>query len=188
MEITSRGLWTMIHGMGFGALFLLACSAAIYQLWSICRSNGTSDDHTDAVLKWYLLAMALLAWLSVLSGTYIVYPWYRAVAPAGTHDLTMYPQLLLKSSPTTIGWHTLGMEWKEHVAWLSPIAMTMAAATFFHYGRDLKNQRYLRSAVLWFTIVAFASAAVAGTWGAMINKYAPTVGGHVYSFSQAEAK
>ena len=28
MEITERSLWTMIHGMGFGALYLLACSGA----------------------------------------------------------------------------------------------------------------------------------------------------------------
>jgi len=188
MEITSRGLWTLIHGMGFGALFLLACSVAVYEFAHLCSHKGTVTVRHDAVLKWYLLAMALLAWLSVLSGTYIVYPWYRAIAPAGTHDLTLYPQLLLKSSPTTIGWHTLGMEWKEHVAWISPIAITMAAATFFHYGSDLRNHRYLRSAVLWFTVVAFAAAAIAGTWGAMINKYAPTVGGNTITLSRGEAK
>jgi len=187
MEITSRGLWTLIHGMGFGALFLLACSAAVYEL-ARRYSGGTSTPRHDAVLKWYLIVMALLAWLSVLSGTYIVYPWYRAIAPAGTHDLTLYPQLLLKSSPSTIGWHNLGMEWKEHVAWICPIAITMAAATFIHYADDLRNHRYLRSAVLWFTVVAFVSASIAGTWGAMINKYAPTVGGNTITLSRGEAK
>jgi len=33
MEITARGLWTLIHGIGFGALYLLACSGAIVELW-----------------------------------------------------------------------------------------------------------------------------------------------------------
>ena len=33
MEITARGLWTLIHGMGFGALYLLACSGAIVELY-----------------------------------------------------------------------------------------------------------------------------------------------------------
>ncbi|MEK6398695.1 MAG: hypothetical protein V4734_11465 [Terriglobus sp.] len=187
MEITSRGIWTLIHGMGFGALFLLGCSAAVYELMRL-RSGGPTTSRHDSVLKWYLLAMALLAWLSVLSGTYIVYPWYRAIAPAGTQNLTLYPQLLLKSSPATIGWHTLGMEWKEHVAWLCPIAITMAAATFVQYGEDLRNHRYLRSAVLGFTVVAFAAAAIAGTWGAMINKYAPTVGGTTITLSHGESK
>ena len=32
MEITARSLWTMIHGMGFGALYLMACSGALVEL------------------------------------------------------------------------------------------------------------------------------------------------------------
>jgi hypothetical protein len=37
MEITVRGLWTLIHGMGFGALYLLACSGALVEsrLWQL---------------------------------------------------------------------------------------------------------------------------------------------------------
>ena len=33
MEITTRSLWTLIHGMGFGALYLLAGSGAIVALY-----------------------------------------------------------------------------------------------------------------------------------------------------------
>ncbi len=33
MEITMRGLWTAVHGLGFGALYLLACSGAVVELW-----------------------------------------------------------------------------------------------------------------------------------------------------------
>ena len=33
MEITPRGLWTLVHGMGFGALYLLACSGALVELY-----------------------------------------------------------------------------------------------------------------------------------------------------------
>jgi hypothetical protein len=29
MEITTRALWTLIHGMGFGALYLLASSGRV---------------------------------------------------------------------------------------------------------------------------------------------------------------
>ncbi|MFZ0747468.1 MAG: hypothetical protein WAM85_23900 [Terracidiphilus sp.] len=32
MEITTRGLFTMIHGMGFGTLYLLACTGALVEL------------------------------------------------------------------------------------------------------------------------------------------------------------
>ena len=33
MEITTRSLWTLIHGMGFGALYLMACSGALLELF-----------------------------------------------------------------------------------------------------------------------------------------------------------
>ena len=31
-NFAARGLWTLIHGMGFGALYLLACSGALVEL------------------------------------------------------------------------------------------------------------------------------------------------------------
>ena len=187
MEITYRGLWTLIHGMGFGALFLLACSAAISELWRGCFGRESIED-VNKMLRWYLLSMAFAAWLAVLSGSYIVYPWYRAVAPAGAHDLAMYPQLLLRSNPYTAGWHSLGMEWKEHVAWIAPIAITMAAAVFFQYGRELRRHRFLREAVLVFAFVAFGASMVSGFLGAMLNKYAPTNGGAVMILSHSGVK
>ncbi|MBS1799976.1 MAG: hypothetical protein JSS95_09145 [Acidobacteria bacterium] len=188
MEITYRGLWTLIHGMGFGLLFLLGCSAAIMEFWRVCIGHDTSSERVDRTLKWYLLAMTALAWLAVLSGAYIIYPWYRAAAPAGVHDLSLYPQLLLKSSTATAGWHSLGMEWKEHVAWIAPIAITMATAVFFQYGRELRRQPYLRTAVLLFAVAAFVSAGIAGFFGAMINKYAPTNGGSIITLVHPEGK
>ena len=33
MEMTTHGLLTLVHGMGFGALYLLACSFAIAELY-----------------------------------------------------------------------------------------------------------------------------------------------------------
>ena len=35
MEITRTRLWTLIHGMGFGALYLLACSGALVELYRV---------------------------------------------------------------------------------------------------------------------------------------------------------
>jgi hypothetical protein len=179
MEITQHSLWTLIHGMGFGALYLLACSGVLVELVRMCSGSAPASPspREEKFIKIYLLFMVVLAWAAVLTGAYIVYPWYRAAAPAGTTNLAAYPQLLLKSSPATIGWHTLGMEWKEHVAWLTPISITMAAAVFLRYGRDLKNHPQLRNAVLCFTLVSFFAAGIAGFFGAMINKAAPIEGG-----------
>ena len=180
MEITVRGFWTMLHGMGFGVLYLLAFSGALLELYRVCTPQGIhAAPKNDRFLRAYLVTMAMLAWAAVLSGTYIVYPWYRAVAPAGMMNLSGYPQLLLKSSPDTIDWHNLGMEWKEHVAWLTPIAITMVAGVFLQYGRDIRRHPALRTAVLTFTLVAFLAAGVAGFFGAMLNKYAPVQGGSI---------
>jgi hypothetical protein len=178
MEITSRALWTLIHGMGFGALYLLACSGAVLELYRrFIARTGSALASDSPFLKLYLLAMSLSAWLAVLTGTYVIYPWYRATPPAGTTDLTQYPQRLLMSHASTLGWHSLGMEWKEHVAWLVPITITMAAGVVARYGSDLRRHRLLRSAVLGAVLFSFVCAALAGFWGAMINKYAPVSGG-----------
>jgi uncharacterized membrane protein len=69
------------------------------------------------------------------------------------------------------------MEWKEHVAWLTPISITMAAAVVIRYGRDLRNHSQLRAAVLCFTLVSFFAAGIAGFFGAMLVKNAPVEGG-----------
>jgi len=179
MEITVRGLWTMIHGMGFGALYLLACSGALVELYRVTFPSAASESTPGQLrfMKGYVVAMALLAWAACLTGAYVVYPLYRAAPPPGTVDLAMYPQRLLMASSATIGWHSLGMEWKEHVAWFAPISITMVAAVFIRYGRDLARHKQLRAAVLGFAAASFLAAGIAGFFGAMINKAAPVQGG-----------
>ena len=86
MEITVRGLWTLIHGMGFGALYLLACSGALVELYRFTTSSAPYEFTAgqDRFLKFYLLTMVVLAWAAVLIGAYVIYPWYRAAPPPGT--------------------------------------------------------------------------------------------------------
>ena len=179
MEISLRDLVTVFHGMGFGALFMLAFAGAVAELYRMSAPAASTlpSVREQRLLQFYLIAMVILAWAAVLSGTYVVYPWYRAVPPAGTTDLAGYPKFLLSASPMTSKWHTLGMEWKEHAAWLAPIAVTMVAYVTAKYGRTLVRPRQLRTAVLAFVIVAFAATGVAGGFGAFLNKYAPVRGG-----------
>ena len=190
MEITARSLWTLIHGMGFGALYLLACSGAFIELYRFTTSSTPVGEtaREERFLKVYLVTMVVLAWTAVLTGTYVIYPWYRAVPPPGTQDLEPFPQRLLMSSPSTAGWHSLGMEWKEHIAWFAPISITMVAFIFFRYGRDLKNHKQLRTGVLAFALASFVSAGIAGFFGAMLDKYAPVQGGQTIQLSNGVAK
>src|SRR5580692_6260370 len=120
MEMTTRALWTMLHGMGFGALYLFACSTAVVELWRRYAPGDMTPvhEHEERFLQSWLIAMAVLAWFTVLTGAYVIYPWYRATPPAGTADLSAYPQRFLMSNAATSSWHSIGMEWKEHVAWI----------------------------------------------------------------------
>lgn len=189
MEISARGLWTLIHGMGFGALYLLACSGAMVELWRRYGQGGAPVAARDETfLRVYLGAMTLLAWLTVFTGAYVIYPWYRAAAPPGTGPLAGFPQVLLQSSPATSAWHSIGMEWKEHVAWLAPISITMASAVFVKYGRSLQTQPQLRNAVLGFVLVSFLAAGIAGFFGAMIDKNAPVEGGPMIRLLQGASR
>jgi uncharacterized membrane protein len=131
------------------------------------------------IVSFYLVAMVILAWLTVFSGAYVIYPWYRAVPPAGVTDLAAYPRRLLLSSGRTSEWHNVGMEWKEHVSWLAPIAMTMVAYVTLKYRRAIIRPRHMRTAVLGFAVAAFVATGVAGAFGAFLNKYAPVRGGSV---------
>jgi hypothetical protein len=183
MELTWRELVTAVHGMLFGGFFLMTLLGAFVLLLEqsdadVCRSESAGRPRP----RWqayYLVTMVALGWAAVLSGAYLIYPWYRAVAPAGA-DLTLYPKFLLTARPATAGWHTLGMEWKEHVAWIAPMAATMVAWVMLKH-RDAWNAScQVRNAVLGFAAAAFLAAAIAGGWGAMINKKAPVQGGKTY--------
>ena len=101
MEMTTRGLWTLVHGMGFGALYLLACSFAIVELYRRYKPLSLQPISTEdeTFLGAWLVVMAVVAWITVLTGAYVIYPWYRAVPPAGMLRSVRFPQALLKSNP-----------------------------------------------------------------------------------------
>ena len=177
MEITQRELMTIIHGMLFGGFFLMSVFGAIVTMLEPANPQAPPALLASRWKTIYLSATVVLGWAAVLSGAYIIYPWYRAVAPAGA-DLTLYPKLLLTSNPTTVGWHTFGMEWKEHVAWIAPMAMTMVAFVMLRYPAAWNAYRQVRTAVLGFAAAAFLAAMLAGGWGAQIDKAAPVRGGN----------
>lgn len=179
MEISLRALITLVHGMLFGAFFLMAIYGIVLDLnrSAFVEQPAKLTPQGYARERLYLICMVGLGWAAVLTGAYLIYPWYRAVPPAGVTDLALYPRYLLKSSATTAGWHDLGMEWKEHVAWIAPIAMTMVAYVFAKYRWSMREHAKIRAAVLVFALVALAAAGIAGFFGAMLNKYAPVNGG-----------
>lgn len=175
MEITFRESWGVFHGLIFGALFLLAFSGGIVGLYSLRPEFLTAEGLKERMgrLKVWVSGMAAVVWATVLSGTYIVYPWYRAKPPEGTTDLSAYPRSLLLSAENTAEWHKFGMEFKEHVAWIAPIAATVVAYVIVTYGPQLVKEPKIRKALMTFFVIAFVTAAIAGVLGAFITKAAP---------------
>lgn len=176
MSMTGRELWTVIHGMGFGAIFLLAFAGGMAGLWSL-RPEWTTPAGIRERLRRLIAGtwiMAVTAWLTVISGTYKVYPEYRATPPEGV-DLRQFPRSFLLSEENRAAWHTFGMEWKEHVGWLAPILATAVAYVAMRYGASLATNDTLRRAVMILFALAFVIAAIAGVFGAFITKAAPLV-------------
>jgi hypothetical protein len=176
MSMGYREVWTVIHGMVFGLIFLLGFGGAFYALHSLQQDTLTQQglERNARNIKIYLWVLAGCAWAAVLTGTYIIYPWYRATPPqGGTYDLSAYPRYFLLSSAATEGWHEFGMEWKEHVAFLAPIAATVTAYAASYFGPRLAWHKKERRVIMTFFLIAFATAAAAGLFGALITKAAP---------------
>jgi hypothetical protein len=186
MEFTSRETWTLVHGLTLGTFFLLAFAGGLAGLWSLRTEYVTEAGIAERVrrLKLGTTAMAIAAWLTVITGTWIVYPWYREAlagedgagcqgAQVPRDECSPRDFLLSNASGNTEDWHKFAMEWKEHIAWLSPMLATLAAFLVLYYGPALARNRTARLLVLTVFTAAFATAAIAGLFGALITKTAP---------------
>ena len=177
MSLTFKEFVTALHGLILGAGFLLAFTGGFAGLWGY-RSEWLTNDGAKAALRKTMLStwtMAALAWATVLIGTYVLYPSYRAQPPGVMSSLQLqgYSQSYLLSNVRTAGWHQFGMEWKEHVAWLAPILATTVAFVATRQRHLLLYNAHLRRVLLFLFAISFFCAAVAGFFGAFINKAAP---------------
>ncbi|MBI4055357.1 MAG: hypothetical protein HY402_04400 [Elusimicrobia bacterium] len=170
MSLTWKEFWAVFHGLLLGSAYLLAFAGGLAEFWNLRKRTQTPEGALEAIkrLKIGAWAMAAVCWFTVISGTYLVYPWYRA---KGLES----PRSKLLADPEKMLWHTFGMEWKEHVAWLSPILATAAAFLVSYYGVKLMERENVRQSTMIFFIIAFVAAAVAGIFGAFINKVAPVL-------------
>ena len=187
MELTYRETFALVHGIILGALFLLAFSGGLAGLYSLRPQLVTPEGIRERMGRLYAgtTVMAGLAWATVITGTYVVYPWYRENL-AGK-DLSGCKGLFLPNSKTcspkdfllsningdTSDWHSFGMEWKEHIAWFAPLFATVALFMVLYYRRELARNNTARWITIGFFSLAFTTAAVAGIFGALITKAAP---------------
>ena len=168
MELSNRDGWAVVHGLVLGTIFLLAFAGGLAGLWSLRPALVTTVGAVERLrrLRVGLWTMAVVAWATVVTGTYIVYPWYRDQAATSARSR-------LLADPDTALWHTFGMEWKEHVAWVSPLLATAVAFIVTWYGPRLAREQRMRRLVMVMFVAAFLTAGVAGIFGAFLNKTAP---------------
>lgn len=184
--VDTRHLLTQLHGWGFGAVFVIGLPLALVAIGSnTSPAQGPPSHRVQSLLARGLWLLVIVGWITVLLGAYVIYPWYRAKPPAAA-DLALYPRSLLLSHPNTQWLHSFGMEWKEHVSWLAPIILTMAAAVYSTYGASLSGHKGVRTSVLAFVLVAFAAAGASGLFGLVLNGYAPIISSHQADRGEAE--
>jgi hypothetical protein len=167
MDVSTREFWALIHGLILGGGFLVAFAGGLAGLYSLKPELVTEAGIGERTRRLIAgtTAMAAIAWVTVITGTWIVYPWYREDNPESAKSR------LLEGSGTA-DWHEFGMEWKEHLAWIAPMLATAAAAIVLYYRADLIRNQTARRLAIGLFVAAFAVAAIAGILGALITKNA----------------
>ena len=175
MLFTGRSIWTMIHGIALGGGALMGLSAALFSL----RAMSTADVSDVAAqtqsrcLAWLTVSIAVALWLTVLVGTYINFPPYRATPPAGLLDLSQYPRSLIQSDPGTVWLQSFAMEIKEHVPWIAAMLATAVAFVSVRYRSKLLSDAQLRSMSTALLAICFVLVFFVALLGIFINKVAP---------------
>src|SRR5437667_5504770 len=101
MALTDKAIWTLIHGIGLGALFLLSFSGGLAYLDSLRIRQSTPRGIVQHVhrLQIAIPLMAVIVWLTVIIGTWVIYPWYQAKSGEGTGGtLNSSPQAYLQAN------------------------------------------------------------------------------------------
>jgi hypothetical protein len=166
MRVSNHEAWALVHGMGIGGLFLLGFTGGLVALWSLRSELLTTAGVANRVrqLRIGTGVMAAMAWATVLTGAWIILPWYRADGG---------PKSKLMADPSMSAWHTFADVWKTHIAWTAPLLATAAAALVVYYGAALARDRTARTIVLTLFLAAFAVSALAGLIGSLVTKAAP---------------
>jgi hypothetical protein len=171
---TDRSIWTMLHGIALGGGAMMTLFGALVLVFAFRPGRTWGDLAGPArALGALSVASAALLWLTVLAGTYIVFPPYRATPPEGTTILTDFPRSLIQSDPSTAWLHSFAMESKEHIPWIAAILATAMAFVVTRYRGQLWNDARVRNATMAGLAICLALVAYIALLGVFVNKVAP---------------
>jgi hypothetical protein len=174
MLFTDCSIWTMIHGIGLGGAALLGLAAALFYLYATRTSEGAGDSPTaSGALAAVTVFTAAMLWLTVLVGTYVIFPPYRVTPPAGVTDLSQFPRALVLASPNTAWLHAFAMESKEHMPWIASMLVTAVAFVAVRYRSRVLHNASLRKMAISLLAISFALVAFVSLMGVFVNKAAP---------------
>lgn len=174
---SDRSILTMVHGIVLGGGALMALAAALFGLQTLRAPSAAASDPTAARqarnLAWLLVITAALLWLTVVIGTYVIFPPYRATPPDGITDLSAYPRALIRSDPGTAWLHSFAMETKEHAPWIAAMLATAVAAVALRYRTEVLRDRGLNTMMRGLVAICLFLVAYASLLGVFVNKVAP---------------
>jgi hypothetical protein len=164
----------MMHGIGLGGAALLGLAAALFYLYAARPVPDPAGNETGSrAFAMVTVTSAVMLWLTVIIGTYIIFPPYRATPPPGTTDLSEFPRALVLANPSTAWLHAFAMEIKEHVPWIASMLTTAVAFIAVRYPGTALQARPLRKMVLTMLAIAFVLVAGISLLGVFVNKVAP---------------
>lgn len=166
---------TMFHGIVLSGGALMGLAIALFSLF-VMRPAGPEHriaERQSRALAGVLLTTAVVLWLVVISGTYVIFPAYRVTPPVGTMALEAYPRALLLANPDTAWLHSFAMESKEHMPWIAAMLTTAAAFVGVRHRATVLSDASLRRMLTALVAVSFALAAFMGLLGIFVNKAAP---------------
>ncbi len=174
MLFSDRSLLTMLHGLVLSGGALVLLFTALFSLRAMAANDRAAIPPSQAnSFAWLTVAAAVLLWLSVISGTYVVFPVYRAPPPEGISSLADYPRALLLSRPDTRWLHAFAMEVKEHVPWMAAMLATAVAFTARRHRATILADAELRKVAWWLLAIALVLVAYVALLGVFVNKVAP---------------
>lgn len=174
MLFSERSIWTMVHGIGLGGAALLGLAAALFYLYAARPAPDPTGNETGSrAFAMITVFSAVMLWLTLIIGTYIIFPPYRATPPPGTTDLSQFPRALVLANPSTAWLHAFAMEIKEHMPWIASMLTTAVAFVAVRYPGTVFRDQPLRKMVLTMLAIAFVLVAGISLLGVFVNKVAP---------------
>ena len=156
MNLLTGGEFFLLLHLGLGIAFIHGFAGGIATLVDRTSTRLEETRLKAQVRAASTLLMAAALWGAVISGTWLVYPGYRAEPPEGA-STAAYPKADLLANG------------------LTPFLATAVAFVAIRYGRRVAGDKLIRSSLIrLFTVAALASVVAAGL-GAAINKVAPNL-------------